>query len=290
MERNLPYCNSIIIVGNKENYQLSRERLGQLRITNHGEIIEACPRNTAPAIAFAAFSVSPEDLLLISPSDHLIENDHFYQESILRGIDLAKSGYMVTFGLKPKTPETGFGYIESNGEEVLGFREKPDLKTAEFFINSGNFLWNSGMFCFKAGKYLEELEKLHPEVYNTSKLAFDSQTNGFLDLVDSLKIPSISIDYAVMEKTKNIKVVKSEFLWSDMGSFESLYDYLSSKGHPIDGNGNMVIGTDIHTEFMGLKNTILINSPDALLILQKSMSQKVKGIYSRLEKSKPDLI
>jgi mannose-1-phosphate guanylyltransferase len=290
VERNLHYCNSIIIVGNKENYQLSREKLEQLGITHYGEIIEACPRNTAAAIAFAAFSVSPEDLLLISPSDHLIENDHFYQDSILRGIDLAKNGFMVTFGLKPKNPETGFGYIESDGEEVLGFREKPDLKTAEFFFNSNNFLWNSGMFCFKAGIYLEELEKLHPEVYITSLLAFNSKSDGFLDLENSLKIPSISIDYAVMEKTKNIKVVKSEFQWSDMGSFESLYDYLSSIGHPIDENGNMVIGTDIHTEFVGLKNTILINSPDALLILQKSMAQEVKGVYNRIEITKPELI
>ncbi len=289
-ERNLNYCNKIIVVGNKENYQLSKEKLVKLGATQYDEIIEACPRNTAAAIAFAAYSASPDDILLVTPSDHLIENDHFYQNSILRGIDLAKNGYMVTFGLKPKGPDTGFGYIESNGEEVLSFREKPDLKTAEFFFNSGNFLWNSGMFCFQAGKYLEELKRLHPEVYRASLLAFNKKSDGFLDLEDSLKIPSISIDYAVMEKTKNIKVVKSEFKWSDMGSFESLYDYLSWKGHPIDENGNMVIGTDLHTEFVGLKNTIFIYSPDALLILQKSMAQKVKDVYNRVEKANPGLV
>lgn len=254
------------------------------------EIIEACPRNTAAAIAFAAFHANPEDVLFVTPSDHLIEADESYSSSVNRAIQLAKDGFIVTFGLKPSKPDTGFGYIESKGEDVLSFREKPDLETARNFLQRGNFYWNSGMFCFRAEVYLEELQKSEPELYRTSKLAFENAENGKLNLELSLQIPSISVDYAVMERTKKIKVVPSEFSWSDMGSFESIYDYFDHQGYPKDENGNMVIGTEIHTEFTGMKNTLLIQTSDAILVLQKEKAQDVKKVYERLEKEKPELV
>lgn len=289
VKRNRNICDQIIVVGNKDNYLLSRKDLENLDQTNYSEIIEACPRNTAAAIAFAAFKAESDDILFVTPSDHLIESQDSYKGKINRGIELAKQGYIVTFGLKPTKPETGFGYIEADGEDVKSFREKPNQETAETFIKKGNFYWNSGMFCFKAGVFLEELRVLEPEVYKTSKLAYENSKDGFLDESLSMKIPSISVDYGVMEKTKKIKLVPSDFQWSDMGSFESIYDYLSGKGHPKDPNGNMVIGTDIHTEFTGLKNTILIQTPDAILVLKKEKAQDVKKVYERLEKEKPEL-
>lgn len=288
--RNREFCDKIIVVGNCDNYLLSRKDLESSGIKEYTEIIEACPRNTAAAIAFAAFEAKAEDILFVTPSDHLISSDSDYETSVKRAIQLAKEGYLVTFGLKPSKPETGFGYIEAEGEAVKSFREKPDLSTALGFLKQGNFYWNSGMFCFQAGVYLEELLKLEPEVFHASKVAFDHAVSGKLKLDLSMLIPSISVDYAVMERTQKIKVVPSDFHWSDMGSFESIYEYLTKEGYPKDEFGNMVIGTDIHTEFTGLTNTILIQTPDAILVLQKENAQDVKKVYERLEKDKPELV
>ena len=290
MLRNKAFSDAIVVVGSKDNYQLSRKDLNEIGQKHFTEIIEACPRNTAAAIAFAAFQAAPEDVLFVTPSDHLIESVEKYAANVKRAIELAKEGFVVTFGLQPTKPETGFGYIEADGEEVKGFREKPNLDTAEKFLARGNFLWNSGMFCFQAGIFLEELRAYEPLLYQNSKSAFDSRKEGFLDLDQSMQIPSISVDYAVMEKTKKIKVVPSNFDWSDMGSFESIYEYLLKQGQEPDEYGNMVIGTKIHTEFLGLKDTLLIQTPDAILVLQKEKAQDVKKIYERLEKKNPGLV
>ena len=173
---------------------------------------------------------------------------------------------------------------------MLSFREKPNQVTARDFISKGNFLWNSGMFCFKAGVLLEELKSFAPEVYEKSKIAWKANIDGNLDLALSLDIPSISIDYAVMERSKKIKVVPSTFIWSDLGSFESVYDYLVAIGHPVDANGNMVIGTTNYTAFVGVKNTIFVYTDTANLILQKESSQDVKNVYTELEKINSDLL
>ncbi|MFN3999025.1 mannose-1-phosphate guanylyltransferase [Algoriphagus sp.] len=288
--RNQRLTNQIFVVGNCDNYQLSRADLGNLGVTQYQEIIEACPRNTAAAIAFAAFQASLQDILFVTPSDQLIDANEDYRLSVSRAIQLAKDGFIVTFGLKPTKPETGYGYIEAQGEDVKSFREKPNLETAENFLKNGNFFWNSGMFCFQAGVYLEELLKLQPELFHASKKAFESAINGILDYELSMQIPSISVDYAVMEKTNKIKVVSSLFSWSDMGSFESIYEYLKKEGHPIDESGNMVIGTTIYTEFVGMANTILIQTPDAILVLSKDRAQDVKKVYEQLQIEKPELV
>ena len=290
VHRNREFCSSLMVVGNCDNYELSRLDLINEGLEYYKEIIEACPRNTAAAIAFAAFASNPEDILFVTPSDHLIQSDEHYKSAVLRAIQLAKEGHLVTFGLQPTKPETGFGYLESKGEEVLSFREKPDLDTARHFLEKGTFYWNSGMFCFQAGVYLEELRISEPELFRTSKLAFENSENGKLDLDFSLQIPSISVDYAVMEKSTKIRMVPSAFNWSDMGSFESIYDYFDHQGYPKDEDGNMVIGTDIHTEFTGMKNALLIQTPDAILVLQKEKAQDVKKVYERLEKEKPELV
>lgn len=290
VKRNMLFSDQVMIVGNAENYQLSRIELQLAGFSDYTEIIEACPRNTAAAIAFAALSAEPSDILFVTPSDHLIEGGDTYRKAVERAFSLAGDGFIVTFGLKPTHADTGFGYIESKGEDVLSFREKPDLTTATEFLKQGNFFWNSGMFCFQVKVFLEELKRFEPEIFEASKSAWILAKEGKMGLEESLKIPSKSVDYAVMERSKLVKVVPSFFSWSDLGSFESIYSYFKDRGHPIDPEGNMVIGTALHTEFSGMKNTLLIQTEDAILVLQREESQQVKKIYERLEKEKPQLV
>lgn len=289
VDRNRTLADTVMVVGNTDNCHLSRKVLEKSE-TAYVDIIESTPRNTAAAIAFAAFASDPDAILIVTPSDHIIDKMEHYEQSIKEAIEKASRGYIVTFGIVPTKPETGYGYIERKGEDVLSFREKPNKVSARDFIEKGNFLWNSGMFCFKAGVFLEELKLFHPEVYEKSKAVWDANIDGKLDLELSLAIPSISIDYAVMERSRKIKVVSSEFIWSDLGSFESVYDYLVSKGHPVDANGNMVIGTDVYTAFVGLKNAIFVHTESANLILQKESSQEVKNVYNELERKKSHLL
>lgn len=289
VDRNRNIADQVMVVGNIDNCHLSKNVLEKSN-TQYVDIIESTPRNTAAAIAFAAFASQPDDILIVTPSDHIIGKMECYEEAIKEAVEKATNGYIVTFGIVPTKPETGYGYIERKGDNVVSFREKPNQVSARDFIAKGNFLWNSGMFCFKAGVLLDELKMYAPEVYEKSKLAWENNTNGNLDLELSMDIPSISIDYAVMERSKKIKVVSSQFDWSDLGSFESVYDYLVSTGHPVDKNGNMVIGTDNYTAFIGLKNTIFVYTDTANLILQKDNSQDVKNVYNQLERENSDLL
>lgn len=288
--RNKDICDELIVVGNVDNYHLSRKALKDLGIEKFHEVIEATPRNTAAAIAFAAFKAQCEDVLLVSPSDHLIEDLDIYNSAIQEAIELAKKGSIVTFGLQPTKPETGYGYIQIKNGDVLGFREKPNLDTAQEFLKLGDFYWNSGMFCFQAKTFLNELKIHEPEVYESALKAFELSVENRLPLEESLLIPSISVDYAVMEKTEKLQAVIGKFKWSDMGSFESIYDYLLSKNHPIDKHGNMVIGSKLYTEFLGLKKCILVITNDAILVLKKDKAQDVKKIYENLQQKKSELV
>lgn len=289
LDRNSHLVDQVMVVGNIDNCHLSRKVLDKSQ-TSYIDIVEATPRNTAAAIAFAAFAAQPEDILIVTPSDHIIDEMEAYNNAIGEAIAKAKDNYIVTFGIVPTKPETGFGYIEHKEDTVLAFREKPNKATAIDFISRGSFLWNSGMFCFKAGILLAELKAFESEVYAKAKQAWEANQAGQLNYDLSIAIPSISIDYAVMERSKKIKVVASQFEWSDLGSFESVYDYLLAQGHPVDAQGNMVIGTDLFSTFVGLKNTIFVSTPDANLILQKEQSQDVKYIYNQLEKENSQLL
>lgn len=294
-ERNALISDSLFVVGNIDNRHLTE---GILKKENKSyiDIVEATPRNTAAAIAFAAFEAVSDAILLVTPSDHIIDGEKTYNSALDKAHKLAEEGNIVTFGIQPTKPETGYGYIEYKGNDVVSFREKPNLEIAKSFLESNKFLWNSGMFCFKAGVFLEELKKLAPDVYVSSKKAFEESVKSskdnkrLLDFELSMNIPSISVDYAVMEQSEKMKVVATEFNWSDLGSFEAVYDYLKITGHPIDKHGNMVLGTKKHTSFIGLKNTIFVNTSDANLILNKENSQEVKDLYSKLEKEKSELL
>ena len=289
VNRNRTIATKLIVVGNIDNCHLSKAVLNKAN-KSYINIVESTPRNTAAAIAFAAFASKPEDILVVTPSDHIIGEMKYYKNAILEAVEKALNGFIVTFGIIPIRPEIGYGYIERDGDDVLSFREKPSQELALEFIAKGNFLWNSGMFCFKASVFLEELQLYAPEVYEKAKIAWENNVDGNLDLDLSMDIPSISIDYAVMERSKKIKVVSSKFTWSDLGSFESVYDYLRTIGHPVDDNGNMVIGTNNYTAFLGMKDTIFVHTDTANLILKKECSQDVKNVYGALEKINSDLL
>lgn len=282
-ERNSSLVDEIMVVGNQEHVDWSKSMLSSIDKPQRF-VVETQARNTAAAIAFAALGMSPDDILLITPSDHMISDLSEYEKAVAAAVELAKSGYLVTFGVVPSKPETGYGYIEYRGSDVVSFREKPDVRTAREFLAQGNFLWNSGMFCFKAGVLLDELKLYQPKVYEASVKAWQHANDGVLDADLSMEIPSISIDYAVMEQSKKIKVVPATFCWNDLGSFDSLYEYFKQSGHPVDSRGNMVIGTDVFTAFVGMEHTIFVYTPDAFLIVQKEHSQEVKDVYSRLER------
>ncbi|WP_118973754.1 mannose-1-phosphate guanylyltransferase [Taibaiella koreensis] len=288
--RNSKIADRILIVGSVDNYELSRQELRTACISNYGEIIEAAPRNTAASIAFAALTVAPDDILLVTPSDHIISGSDLYEKAVHDAVMLAHDGYLVTFGATPQHPETGYGYIEHNELfDVIAFKEKPDLETAIAYVADGKYLWNSGMFCFKASVYLDELKKHAPAVFEAARRTVEKADGGFLPVKETMEIPSISVDYAVMEHSKIIKVIPFHFEWSDLGSFDALWDYLNK--HGIQNNSkNLVLGSDKHVEFIGIENAILVETEDAILIVSRDRAQEVKNVYDRLEKEKPELL
>lgn len=288
VERNSKVCDSQFVVSNAEQYFLAIDQLEELNKTNNKYLLEPVGRNTAPAIALACMALNEEEIVLVTPSDHLIKNEAEYQKVIQRAKELATQNFLVTFGIKPTFAETGFGYIEALGEDAKAFHEKPDLVTATKYLEAGNYYWNSGMFMFKAGLFLEELQKYSPEIYKASKIAFENKqliTNNQLRITHEFMsaIPEDSIDYAVMEKSDRVKVIPSDINWSDVGSFDALAVEL-----PNDENNNLILSNK-RVETIDIEDCIIVDTDDALLVCKKGSSQKVKDIVSKLKKENSDL-
>ena len=303
VERNNSLCSDRFIVSNTEQYFLALDQLGELYQTAEKYLLEPIGRNTAPAIALACMELDPEEIVLVTPSDHLIKNQSAYSEAVARAKELAERDYLVTFGITPAFAETGFGYIEADGEEVLNFKEKPDAKTAEEYLKAGNYYWNSGMFCFKAGIFLDELQKYSPDIYDTCVIALkNASTNGMTRIKhdDMLAIPEDSIDYAVMEKSSKVKVVVSDIDWSDVGSFDALYEELpkdangntacdNNKHISIDSKNNLVLCDGRKIATVDVEDLIIVDTGDALLVSKKGSSQKVKNVVAELKKRNTEL-
>lgn len=297
VERNKSLCDTTLIVSNVDQYFLAIDQLEEIKYNFKDSkfLLETIGRNTAPAIALACFSLDYEDIVLVTPSDHLIKNEKEYIRVLKIAEKLASEGNIVTFGITAKYPETGFGYIEGKKSEekkeyleIEKFHEKPNLETAIKYINDGNYFWNSGMFCFKAGIFLEELEKYSKEVYNFSKIAFEKKnmiadSQFKIKKEDMLEIPSISVDYAVMEKSDKVKVIPSDISWSDVGSFDSLAEEI-----PNDINNNFILSKK-HTELIDVEDLIVVDTEDALLISKKGSSQKIKERVEKLKKENSSL-
>ncbi len=291
--RNQKSCDTQFIVSNAEQYFLAVDQMEELTANQVQYLLEPVGRNTAPAIALTCFALDAEEIVLVTPSDHLIKDEKAYLEAVEKAKELATFGNLVTFGITPQYPETGFGYIEADVEDVLSFKEKPDSVTAQSYLDAGNYYWNSGMFCFKASIFLEELKKYSPEIYEASLMAYNNAKNGEMIRIshyDMMGIPEDSIDYAVMEKSDKVKVIPSDIAWSDLGSFESLDEEISSSKNviSIDSSNNLILSAK-QVATIDVDNMIIIDTPDALLVSKKGSSQKVKQVVSKLKEQNSDL-
>ena len=299
--------NPVAVTNDKHRFLVAE----QLReIDQKAEILlEPMGRNTAPAIAAAAIRALKDDsspMLLVLPSDHHIEQIDVFSKAVQTGAQAAKDGKLVTFGVVPTRAETGYGYIHAETKPlysaeqpvyaVNGFKEKPNSQTAEQYLSSGEYFWNSGMFLFRADRYLEELEKFAPEILASCQQAVDQGRDDLdffrLDKDSFGSCPADSIDYAVMEKTDAACVVPLDAGWNDVGAWASLWDI-----SPSDDNDNVICGDviahdsthcHIHSESrlvttLGVKNLVIVETSDAVLVADKDAAQNVKEIVNELK-------
>lgn len=295
-----------VIICNQEHRFLVAEQVQNIEVDDVTIILEPVGKNTAPAVAIAALYYQELDpILLVLPADHLIKDLHCFATIATEAVSYAQEGKLVTFGVKPTKPETGYGYIRvsysSDNNCAYGieqFVEKPDLKTAKTYLDCGEYYWNSGMFMFKASQYLAELELYAPRIAEVCQktLAHSMKDLDFVRLEERLfaECPNDSIDYAVMEKTKNGVLVPLKTSWSDIGSWAALCE-----AQETNQDGNVLQG-DIVTEevknsylraesrmlaVVGVSDHIIVETPDAVLVVHKDKSQAIKNIVSRLKKN-----
>jgi len=301
----LPGVNDVMTVTNRELYFKTEDEYREVNKARLSTtfLLEPFGRNTAAAVAAAtlhALSRHEDAVLLVLAADHLIANQGAFAEAVEKARRLAEDGYLVTFGIRPEAPETGYGYIEAKGHQVLRFVEKPDTETAKEYLKSGRFLWNSGMFCFKAATMRQEMEQYCPEILEMVEacLAHSRCAEGKghvqCDLAAEFfeKVPEDSLDYAVMEKSSRVAVVACDIGWSDIGSWSSLGELSAPDAH-----GNRVEGEallhDVSNCFIrsnerligavGVRDLIIVDTPDALLVADRRRAQDVKHLYNELK-------
>ncbi|MEA2048157.1 MAG: mannose-1-phosphate guanylyltransferase/mannose-6-phosphate isomerase [Campylobacterota bacterium] len=299
VERNAKVCEKQFVVSSAKQYFLALDQLEELGKSNNQYLLEPVGRNTAPAIALACMACKKDELVFVTPSDHLVKDEKAYADVLENAKKLALEGNLVTFGITPSFAETGFGYIEAEGFDVTAFHEKPDLKTAKSYLAAGNYYWNSGMFMFKAGVFLEELKRHAPDIYELSFKAINNSKSGKDTMIriqheDMIAIPEDSIDYAVMEKSSIVKVVPSDINWSDVGSFDALFEELPkdefnntyNKNHiGIDSKNNLIYGQSRKIATVDIEDLIIVDTADALLISKKGSSQKVKTVVKEVRQN-----
>jgi mannose-1-phosphate guanylyltransferase/mannose-6-phosphate isomerase len=306
--RKLPEVTAPIIVASEDHRFLAADQLLEAGVKNATILLEPAARNTAPAIALGALKAverDPQALLLVLPADHLIGDTKSFINAVQQALPAAREGWLVTFGIRPDRPETGFGYIrraESIGGgafRVERFVEKPDLATAEGYVKDGGYDWNSGMFLFKAARYLEELGQHAPEMLEAVRKAY-ATGHGDLDFVrvDAeafAKVPDNSIDYAVMEKTSRAAVVPVSCAWSDIGSWSALWlsGQHDEQGNQREGDtltvntrNSLLRSHDRHMiATVGVDDLIVVSTPDATLVAHRNAAQDVKKVVDQLKAS-----
>lgn len=302
--RNKAFVDHFWVASNRLQMELARAQMVHLEISNFGSLIEPVGRNTAAAIALVALCLPPQKILLVTPSDQLVTKSDEYERAVKRAKDLAEQGFLVTFGIKPTYPETGFGYIEAQGERVVSFKEKPDVKTALQYVQSERYYWNSGMFVFQSEVFLKELECTRPDVLQACRNALkDNNSNNVItpSYQAMVEIPSVSVDVAVMEKSSKLKVVSCDLGWTDLGSFDALFEEANkdSDNNAVLGQNlpvlhntknTMVVAGDRKIALVDVEDLIVVDTQDALLIVKRGSSQKVKDIVARLKESDAALL
>ncbi len=260
-------------------------------------ILEPKKKNTAPAISLAAryclekLNCPENEVLFISPSDHIIEPVEKFSDYLKQAEEIAREGYLLTFGVKPTRAETGYGYIKADEQKngafiVESFKEKPDLMTAEKYLKEGHYFWNSGMFAFRTDRLLEELKNHAGEIYDLSSKSFDDMMASFE------RMPEISIDYAVMEKSDRVSMLPLEIYWNDIGSWDSLFEVFDSDqtGNikigdviAVDSEDSLILGSKRLIATIGIKNLLIIETDDALLVTKRGDAQQVREVVKELE-------
>lgn len=295
----------MFLIASERHAARVRADMASIDLSGGGAIFEPAGRNTAAAVALAALHTLErfgDALVLVVPSDHEISTDAQFWETVEAGAAPATQGKLVVFGIKPSQPETGYGYIEVSGDgrvlEVSRFVEKPDLKTAESYLDAGNFYWNTGIFLFRASTMKAAFEALSPDIWAGVSHALAASTSDvsgmYLPADLYADVPSISIDYAIMERASGIAMVKAGFRWNDLGSWQSLLDV-----SPTDAAGNVIVGDVVAIDCegsylrsdgrllsaIGLRNVAIVSTSDATFVAPVSHSQNVKKIVEQLEKS-----
>lgn len=299
LERNLNHVDGFIIVVNEKQLSLCKSQIESSLLEKTQFIIEPCARNTAPAIALAAL-LAKDDTLLVLPSDHLIKNQASYEQAVKAAHSFANDNALVTFGITPTYPETGFGYIEAEGNDVKSFKEKPNERLAKEYLSKGNYFWNSGMFCFKSSTFLSELNEYRPDILSTSTQTFNNakleENTYFLNADEMNLIPAQSIDYAVMENSNLVKIVPADLSWSDLGSYDALYEELEkdengntkSENHiAFESKNNLVINNKKLITTFNVDDLIIVETQDSILIGKRGESQNVKKIVEQLKNKSP---
>ncbi len=302
----LPNIDEILTVTNRELFFKTEDAFREVAQTHltTSFILEPFGRNTAAAIAMAALQLASvyenEVLMLVLPADHLISDQEAFADAVARAQALALSGKLVTFGIEPEHAETGYGYIEASGLDVLNFFEKPSKEKAEEYLASGRFLWNSGMFCFTVSRLLQEMQHHCPNILSAAETCFQQSRLATgpnfsqleLDPASFAKIDEDSIDYALIEKSSHVGVVPCRMGWSDIGSWNALSDLAApdAQGNRIEGEvllhdaKNCYVRSNYRlTGVVGVDNLLIIDTPDALLVADKSRAQDVKRIYTQLK-------
>lgn len=300
------HLDSPIVVCNEDHRFMVAEQCQQIAVKPNAIILEPVARNTAPAIALAALKAMEQDsdaIIAVFPADHVIENQTAFEKALNIAIDAAKENNLVTFGIVPTGPETGYGYIKTtqNSEtnnilSVNEFVEKPALDIAQQYVESGEYYWNSGMFVFKASAYLDALQRFAPAMVESCQksIALAKEDLDFLriDRERFSQCPDDSIDYAVMEKANNVELVPLDANWSDVGSWSSLWD-ISDKDElnnvhigdviNIGSENTLIHNTNKLVATIGLKDVVIVDTQDALLVADKSQVQQVKSVVSTLK-------
>ncbi|HSW93391.1 MAG TPA: mannose-1-phosphate guanylyltransferase/mannose-6-phosphate isomerase, partial [Gammaproteobacteria bacterium] len=321
----IPGIDEILTVTNREVFFHTRDEYRAI----HPDLkipclLEPMGRNTAPAIAMAALHLAslhdPNTILLILPADHLIHDQAKFIRATEKAIILAKEGYLVTFGMKPTHPETGYGYLEIDGSKPLlpasdkdistfrvkRFVEKPQAELARQYVDSGHHFWNSGMFCFTIDTLLNEMKQHAPDILDIAResLSISSQkqkTNDFLELDNDsfARLPDISIDYALMEKSGNVAAVTCDIGWNDIGSWNALSELTETDASGNRTIGNSILhdtadcyihGTDRIIGTVGLNNLVIVDMPDALLVADRNRTQDVKHIVQQLKQAGNEVV
>ncbi|MCB5161479.1 mannose-1-phosphate guanylyltransferase/mannose-6-phosphate isomerase [Marinomonas algarum] len=296
-----------IVVCNEDHRFLIAQQLQEIGVTQASIVLEPKGRNTAPAIALAALEAQhisssgagtvEDSLLLVLPADHVIRDVTAFEAAIQQAATLAKDNALVTFGVQPTRPETGYGYIRAGDDfAVAEFVEKPDAKTAQSYLDSGDYLWNSGMFLFKAAAFLEELTTHRANIANAVTAAYQARSEDMdfvrIDADAFAACPAESIDYAVMEPTNNAKVVPYAGDWSDIGAWDALYDYADKDAEQnvllgdvmAEGSSNCLVRSESRlVAAVGVNNLVIVETADAVLVMHKDNAQDVKKIVERIQ-------